>query len=290
MEDNPGDAKLVRIALSDRSEPRLEVVHAVTLAAALPIALRGDCDVVLLDLSLPDSAGLGGLRDLALAVPRTPILILSGLDDEAMALQAMRHGAQDYLVKGAAVGLARVIRMAIERKVFEAGLAERANFDQLTGLVNRTLFGDRLAHALSRAKRRGERVALLYIDLDGFKAINDTFGHAAGDEVLRLTADRFRAAVRESETIARIGGDEFTILIEALSDAAAAVKAAERILEALRAPLSVAEDEVRVTSSIGIALFPDHARDGDALIRHADAAMFWAKKAGRNNVRLFSDS
>lgn len=292
VEDNPADARLVGISLSGCSEPRFDVTQAETLSAALPIVLRGGYDAVLLDLSLPDSAGLAGLQDLALAVPQTAILILSGLDEQAMAVEAMRHGAQDYLVKGSgtAAHLARSIRMAIERKSFEARLAERANFDPLTGLVNRTLFRDRLAHALSRAKRRGERVALLFIDLDGFKAINDTLGHAAGDEVLRLAAQRFRAAARESETVARIGGDEFTILIEALPDAAAAVKAAERILEALHAPLSVAENEVRVTPSIGVALFPDHARDGDALIRHADVAMFWAKKGGRNNVRLFSES
>lgn len=267
------------------------MTRAETLSAALPIVLRGDYDAVLLDLSLPDSAGLAGLRDLALAVPRTAILILTGFDDEATAVEAMRRGAQDYLIKGTgtAAHLARSIRMAIERKSFEARLAERANFDQLTGLVNRTLFSDRLAHALSRAKRRRERAALLFIDLDGFKAINDTLGHAAGDEVLRLVSQRFRAAVRESETIARIGGDEFTVLVEALPDAAAAVKAAERILEALHAPLSVAGSEVRITPSIGIALFPEHARDGDALIRQADVAMFWAKKAGRNRVRLFDD-
>lgn len=289
MEDNPGDAKLVRIALSDRSDPRFEVTHAETLAAALPIALRGGCDAVLLDLSLPDSAGFAGLRDLALAVPQTPILILSGLDDEATAVQAMRHGAQDYLVKGLSPGLARVIRMAIERKAFESGLAERANFDQLTGLVNRTLFRDRLAHALARARRRGERVALLFIDLDGFKPINDTLGHAAGDEVLRLAAGRFRAAVRDSETVARIGGDEFTILVETLPEPVAALTVAERMVAALRAPLRVLDRDVRVTASVGIAVFPDHAEEPEALLRHADTAMFWAKKAGRNNARMFSD-
>lgn len=289
MEDNPGDARLVRIALSDRSDPRFEVTHAETLAAALPIALRGGCDAALLDLSLPDSAGFAGLRDLALAVPQTPILILSGLDDEATAVQAMRHGAQDYLVKGPSPGLARVIRMAIERKAFESGLAERANFDQLTGLVNRTLFRDRLAHALARARRRGERVALLFIDLDGFKPINDTLGHAAGDEVLRLAAGRFRAAVRESETVARIGGDEFTILVETLPEPLAALSVAERMVAALHAPLRVLDRDVRVTASIGIAVFPDHAEEPEALLRHADTAMFWAKKAGRNNARIFSD-
>lgn len=264
--------------------------HAQTLAAALPAAKRGDYDAVLLDLSLPDSAGLATVRELALAAPRTAIVVLTGIEDEAMAISAVRNGAQDYLVKGTgtAAHLARSIEMAIERKRFEAQLAERANFDQLTGLPNRTLFQDRLQHALSRAKRRGERAALLFIDLDGFKAINDGLGHAAGDEVLRLVAERFRAAVRVSETVARFGGDEFTILVEAVPDSAAAIRAAERILGALNAPLRVAGNALFVTPSIGVALFPDHAGESDALVRHADAAMFWAKKAGRNNVRLFS--
>lgn len=291
VEDNPADAELVELSLSGAGGARFDLARARTLSAAMPILLRGDCDAVLLDLSLPDSAGLAGLRDLALAVPRTAILILTGLDEEALAVEAMRHGAQDYLVKGAgtAAHLARSIRMAIERKRFEARLAERANFDPLTGLVNRPLFGDRLAHALARARRRSERAALLFIDLDGFKAINDTLGHAAGDEALRLVAQRFRAAVRESETLARIGGDEFTVLVEALPDAAAAAKTAERIIRALDAPLSVADNPMRVTASIGVALFPQHAADAEALLRHADVAMFWAKKAGRNQVRFFGE-
>jgi len=288
VEDNPGDARLVRLALSECADPRFEMAHVETLAAALTVALRGGCDAVLLDLSLPDSAGLAGVREMALAVPRTPILVFSGLQDAAVAVEAMRHGAQDFLVKGTAFELPRAIRMAIERKAFDAALAERANFDQLTGLVNRTLFEDRLAHAVARAKRTGERLALLFIDLDGFKAINDAHGHAAGDEVLRRVAERFRTAVRESETLARVGGDEFTMLLEALPAPAAAMRAAERVLAALRAPLRVFDRELSVTPSIGVALFPDHAQAPEALLRRADAAMFRAKKAGRNGARMFT--
>lgn len=292
MEDNPADARLAGISLAACGEARFELTHAHTISAALPLARKGEYDAVLLDLSLPDSAGLASVRDFALAVPHIAVLILTGLDDEGLAIEAMRHGAQDYLVKGEGTEgrLARSIRMAIERKAFEAQLAERANFDQLTGLVNRALFRDRLAHALARAKRSHERAALLYIDLDGFKAINDSLGHAAGDEVLRAVASRFRSAVRSSETVARIGGDEFTILLEGVSGPADAVKAAERVLAALSTPLKAAGRELRVTPSIGVALFPDHAKEPQELMRQADTAMFWAKKAGRNCARVFSEA
>jgi two-component system cell cycle response regulator len=275
--------------LSQCTEPRFEITLAAALSPALPIEQRQACDAILLNLSVLDSAGLAGVRDLAAALPHTPIVILTGLDGQFLAVQAIRHGAQDYLLKSSSDtgALARSIQMAIERKSVEAQLARRANFDQLTGLVNRALFRDRLMHALALARRRGERAALLYIDLDGFKAINDTLGHAAGDEVLRLAAERFGGAVRESETIARLGGDEFTILIESLHDAAAAGKAAERILGALRAPLAVGDTEVSITASIGVAIFPDHADDGDALLHTADAAMFQAKKTGRDKVQFF---
>ena len=282
------DAELVGRLLGQCAEPRFEITRAPTFAAALPIAQRGDHAAVLLDLSVPDSVDFAHLRELALSVPHTAIVILTGLDRQSVAVQAIRHGAQDYLVKGNATSgdLARSIQMAIERKSFEAQLAERANFDSLTGLVSRTLFQDRLAHAVARARRTDERAGLLFIDLDGFKAVNDALGHAAGDEVLRLVAARFRVAVRESDTLARFGGDEFTILIEPLAGAAAAARVAERVLAALRGPLAVAEQEVCVTPSIGVAMFPDHAGEADALLRAADAAMYRAKKSGKNNVQF----
>ncbi len=291
VEDSAADAELVARQLSKCAEPPFTITCAQSVSAALPIAQCGAHDVVLLDLALSDSIGLAGLREIALAVPRTPIVVLTGADEFPLAVHAIQYGAQDYLVKGdtSAGQLARALRMAIERKSCSAQLAERANFDQLTGLVNRALFRDRLAHALARAKRDHVHAALLYVDLDRFKVINDTLGHSAGDEVLRLVAERFRSAVRECETIARLGGDEFAILLESLHDALPAARAAERILAAFRAPLSIAGEAVRVTLSIGMAFFPDHAENAEALLCSADAAMFRAKRAGSNNVHVFDD-
>jgi diguanylate cyclase (GGDEF)-like protein len=288
VEDSPGDAELAARVLSRYADPRFEVVRARTLLEAIALARGSGYGAILLDLSLPDLSGLASVRELALAVPRTPIVVLTGTDSHASAIEAIRHGAQDYLVKGErdAAGLARAIQLAIERKACEAQLAERAHFDELTGLANRALFRDRLAQALARARRKGERTALLFIDLDGFKAVNDTLGHAAGDEVLRLAATRFRCAVRASETLARFGGDEFVVLIEGLAEAAGARRTAQRLVAAMRAPFTIDGKEVRVTPSIGIAVFPDDGGDGDELLLNADRAMFRAKRSGQDAARL----
>jgi len=290
VEDNASDAELVQRLLASCRNPGFTVTRAASLSAALPIALQGGCDIVLLDLSLPDSLGLASLRELALTVPRMPIVVWTSLDDEAAAIEAMRHGAQDYLVKGRhdAALLGRSLRCAGERKAFEAHLSELAYYDQLTGLVNRTLFNDRLAHALARARRAGRRVALMFIDLDQFKTINDTLGHEAGDSVLQLVAEQLLGAVRQTETVSRLGGDEFSVLIEPFDEVATAITVAERILGRLQRPVSLSGEEIRVSSSIGIALFPDHATDGKTLLRHADAAMFRAKGLGPNNFQFYA--
>ncbi|HVL36988.1 MAG TPA: diguanylate cyclase [Burkholderiales bacterium] len=281
VEDNPGDARLIGLVLEEGAGEAAAVTVARTLREALPLARAGGWDAVLLDLHLPDSAGLFGLRELALAVPRTPIVVLTGLDDDAVAADACAHGAQDYLVKGASGAvLWRALRCAQARKRFDGVLAERAHFDSLTGLANRALFLDRLAHAVQRAARAQERLAVLFLDLDGFKAINDAHGHALGDEVLRAVARALAAAVRESDTVARLGGDEFTVLAEGIGGAEQARALVERISAAFHAPLAVAGASLAVRASIGLAVFPDDAGDPQALLAHADAAMFRAKAAG----------
>jgi diguanylate cyclase (GGDEF)-like protein len=289
VEDNLGDAELLRRSLAEISNPRFELTQAPDLSTALGHARGASCDAVLLDLSLPDSRGVEAVRALALALPRIPILVLTGMNHDCVAMEALRRGAQDYLVKGTYDGLAmsRSIRYAIERKAFEAALVERANFDSLTGLVNRALFRDRLDHALTRASRARTRIALMFVDLDGFKAINDTLGHEIGDEVLKCAAGLLGRVARKDDTVARLGGDEFTVILEQIDDTSDALVVAKRILRAFGAPLVVSAREVRVTCSIGVAVFPDSAADAESLLRHADAAMFRAKHSGRNQVQLF---
>ena len=170
-------------------------------------------------------------------------------------------------------------------------LQQQAFLDALTGLPNRLLFEDRLSHALHRtdgrsAERHGEKIAVLFIDLDGFKPVNDSYGHAAGDQVLKEVATRLSSIARDSDTVARIGGDEFVLLMEDLHSLADAVVLARRVVEALAQPLEIADRPIRISGSVGIVVYPDHGHK-DKLVVNADAAMYAAKRAGGNTYALF---
>jgi len=173
-------------------------------------------------------------------------------------------------------------------------LRRRAFIDPLTGLPNRMLFEDRLLHAMqrydrdddSRARREPCKLAVLFVDLDGFKPINDMLGHAVGDEVLKEAARRLRTATRDSDTVARIGGDEFVLLAEDVSDVADCASLANRVIQVLAQPLEVQGHQVTLSGSVGVALYPEHG-DRMKLVQNADAAMYTAKRAGGNTYALF---
>ncbi|THF84319.1 EAL domain-containing protein [Deinococcus sp. KSM4-11] len=175
-----------------------------------------------------------------------------------------------------------------ELELSRAHLAHLAQHDALTGLPNRVLFGDRLGQAVAAAARYHRRLAVLYLDLDGFKLVNDTLGHEAGDEVLRVTARRLQEATRQSDTVARLGGDEFIVLLTEVSEVAEVATVAQRILAGLSRDIHVEPHAARVTASIGIALYPDTALDAAALHKQADAAMYRAKHGGKNNICYFA--
>jgi diguanylate cyclase (GGDEF)-like protein len=175
-----------------------------------------------------------------------------------------------------------------ERKLTEDRLSRLANYDTLTGLPNRYLFRDRLEMAMRKASRSDTRIGLMFIDLDNFKTINDTLGHTLGDDLLRSVAERLRNSVRAGDTVARLGGDEFTVIVEPIEEAREAGAVAQHIMSAASRPVSLAEHEICATASIGIAIYPDDAADADALIRHADTAMYRAKSQGRNNYQFFT--
>jgi len=175
-----------------------------------------------------------------------------------------------------------------DRRTAEDKLREMANYDRLTGLPNRSLFLDRLSQALAKARRARQRTALLFIDVDRFKSINDSLGHHAGDLVLRSIAKRLLTCVRSSDTVARLGGDEFTVILENCQDAEYITMVCERILASVVEPISLGQTDVNLTCSIGISLFPGDGEDGDMLLQNADSAMYKAKERGRNNYQFFT--
>lgn len=176
---------------------------------------------------------------------------------------------------------------ALEQQAAEAHIQQLAHYDPLTGLPNRTLLNDRSHWTLSHAKRNGESVALMFLDLDHFKNINDSLGHRVGDEVLVELAHRLKHNVREQDTVSRLGGDEFVLLLPD-TNAAGAAHLAEKLLQAALQPIQIEQHELTVTPSIGIALYPKDGTDLDSLARSADAAMYRAKGDGRNNYRFFT--
>jgi diguanylate cyclase (GGDEF)-like protein/PAS domain S-box-containing protein len=171
-----------------------------------------------------------------------------------------------------------VIRDVTERRRMEEALEHRALHDPLTDLANRSLFFDRLQQALHSARRQGTQLAVVMIDLDGFKAVNDAFGHAAGDEVLKVMAGRLASEMRATDTAARIGGDEFAWILPRIAGRRAADRLMTKRLSAAREPIAVDGKKVDLGVSAGVAIYPDDGRDADSLIRHADAAMYSAKR------------
>lgn len=414
VEDNPGDAALIRYSLAEPGPGKFSIAHAPTLADAVGQMQAGLFDVVLLDLSLPDSYGLETVKKILDAAPhKAAVVVLSGLDDEELALEAVKQGAQDYLVKGRSDGdvLRRAIRYAIERQrieeamrlaeavfknvdtgifvtdpkgvivrcnpaftritgyesheaigksaeILKSGVQDQAFYDDmwkklngmghwegeiwnrrktgniypewlridavndaagrltnyvatftditfrkeienqlrlqathdtLTGLPNRYLFTDRLLHALAQADRAAQKAALLFVDLDGFKEVNDSFGHAAGDQLLVEVAQRLQALVRASDTVARLAGDEFTLILSGVIKSHDARIVAEKVVETLSHPFKLKDCEASISASVGIALYPDDATDSDKLLIAADAAMYSIKQKGKNGYGFYRE-
>jgi diguanylate cyclase (GGDEF)-like protein len=412
VEDNPGDARLLQEYLLESYNRDYCLTHVQSLELALQQISIQPFDVVLLDLMLPDNHGLETLEQLRKPFPAVPVVILTGMNDEGLAIQAVHDGAQDYLVKGNidSFQLRRAIHHAIERNRLLSALAEKtkklqtsesnfrqviekdvdgivivddngmvryvnpsaqnlfkqqlqdligkpfgypivageaseveipradaapamaelrvfltdwegegaflahfrdvtvykhmleelnkarelerylAYYDNLTGLPNRQLFYDRLRHAISQGKRYGLKMAVMFLDLDGFKSVNDRLGHQVGDQLLKAMATRLKQNLRESDTISRLGGDEFTIVLEHISQMEDVAKIGQKILDTLAKPLKIEDHEFAVTASIGISIYPNDGPDVDSLLRCADFAMYRAKRKGKNNYEFFNTS
>lgn len=286
VEADDGDAERLCMALARR---RFAVTRARRLGDALAALERTSFDVALTGCRLADADCASAIRRLRACRDELAVIVLGERDDDGAMLASAEGGAQDYLVKGEGdeVLIERSIRHAIERRRVELRLAQLAHFDSLTGLANRALFQSRLAHAIARAGRDGKSVALMFIDLDRFKAINDTLGHAAGDRLLVSVAERLRACVREADTIARLGGDEFTVILENVTNVEGVAVVAQKILNAMARPFLLHGRELFVTPSIGITVYPRDDAQVDGLLRNADSAMYKAKEQGRNTYQFY---
>jgi len=420
VEDNPGDARLLREMLNEQGSQYTELTHVERMSDAEKHLAEHEVDIILIDLGLPDADGLAAVRRAHAAAPRVPLVVLTGLDDESLAAQALQEGAQDYLIKGQieARGLLRALRYAVERKNMEEALfgekeraqvtlnsigdavactdisgnisflnlvaekmsgwtwqeaagrpmpevlrildassreivanpmdvefdrdeimhlppncvlirrdgieipiedsvaaihdregkatgavivfrdvsavramalemAHLAEHDFLTGLPNRMLLNDRVSRAIASAPRHMKKVAVLFLDLDGFKHINDSLGHAIGDKLLQSIAKRLGNCVRGADTVSRQGGDEFVVLLSEVELSEDAAIAARRMLRAVAEVHSVDQHDLHVTTSIGVSVYPDDALDAETLIKNADTAMYQAKENGRQSYQFF---
>jgi diguanylate cyclase (GGDEF)-like protein/PAS domain S-box-containing protein len=414
IEDSGDDAHLVRIMLNKARDPGFTVVNAQRLAEGLRYLQEQTFDVVLLDLGLPDSVGADAIREVRKVCPEVPLIILSALDDEEVALKTLQMDVQDYLIKGQFDGnlLVRSIHYARERKrvimelqasearfrrLSESGVIGIAYFDlnglisdgndtflkmigysredlerglvrwdrllppewapnmlkvaqeftatgriapyeteclsqdgsrfwglfgatriegtaggiafivditkrkkleeeirhmaghdALTGLPNRRLFMEFIGFGLQEAYHNKKKMGLLFLDLDRFKGVNDTLGHEAGDELPKTVAERLKSAVGKADSVARIGGDEFSILLAGIAGPEDIIAIVRKVLATLREKCVIAGREFHITVSMGISIYPDDSDDIAELFRYADIALYRAKDRGRNTFSFYN--
>lgn len=258
---------------------------------ALGEMLSGEYDAILLDCQNDFESARGLLRTAIAEGCKAPIVVLSEVLNPAIDNSAIAEGAADYLLKSAldAQTLERCVRYACERKRTEQRLARQSQHDPLTGLPNRMLFRDRLERALERASRTDGKMALLHIDLDGFRRVNESFGHSAGDRLVQLMSQRLTPCVRKTDSVARIGGDEFTIVLEDVRGLPDVVAVANKIVDALAQPYTIDETALVLAASIGIAVFPEAGATPDTLMRNADLARLKAKQLRGSHYHFYTE-
>jgi diguanylate cyclase (GGDEF)-like protein len=292
VEDDDNDAFITQSMLTSVRGSRYRAHRVRSIGEALDELANEDFEALLLDLSLPDSNGVDAIKDIRALHPELPIAVLTGLDDEAVGLQALDAGAQDYLLKSSVTGrdLVRAIRYAVERKHSEQRMLYLAYHDQVTGLANRSMLKERLGPALLRARRAGTRVGVIYLGLDRFKAFNEALGRDAGDAVLVEVAHRLERGLRSHEAVTRIGGDEFVLVVEDLSSEADAARIAERLLECMSKTFRIGERDLVVTTSIGIAITGPEGSSVGELLKQSEAAMRRSKASGPNKFQFYTQA
>jgi len=279
IEDNAADAYFTALLL-ERGQLCSELAQCTRMEQALTLLRSRRFDAVIADIGLPDAGELSTVEQLRAAAPDSALIVFSGYDQEAANVQTLRLGAEDYLVKGQTDVelMRRSVRGAVERKRQERRISYMADHDPLTHLINHAGFCQKLQDAMAHTRRSGRHCAVMSLDLDGFKSVNDAHGQEAGDTVLCEIARRIQASVREQDTVARLGADEFGIVLEDLDDPKACGYVARRLLQITSLPILL-RDEVVVTVqlSIGSALCLDEPLSAAALLAAANSALSIAK-------------
>jgi diguanylate cyclase len=287
-----GEYLLVAELLSHIRQVSYDLVWCNSLDNALTQLLSDEFDVALLDYYWGQESARDLLNNARVHACKTPIILMTDEIEAQVDIEAIRAGAADYLIKAQidAPLLERTLRYAIERKSMEQHLARLAHYDSLTDIPNRILFRDRLEHAILLAERDSTNFSLMFIDLNGFKQVNDNFGHDAGDEIIKVCAQRLNSCLRRSDLVARMGGDEFTLLLQNTDNNRDVALIAEKVIQSISQPTMVKGYEVVVGCSIGIAIYPQAGRDAETLLKHADMAMYRAKQDVESNYRFFTES
>jgi two-component system cell cycle response regulator len=255
---------------------------------------RNRYDLILLDLQMPGTNGFDVMQVLRGIESDAYLPVLAMTVERSHKLHALRAGAKDFIAKpfDPAEALARIRNMLEVRLLHDEArntakaLESKALYDALTGLANRHLLTDRISAALANARRNHGSMAIVYLDLDGFKQINDMLGHSVGDEVLQLVAGRLSAAVREEDTVGRLGGDEFVIVLWNAGSVTDVVTVASKLITLVSMPYDVGRHTVSLSASAGVGIYPRHGADAKTLLERADSALYAAKRAGKNAFRI----
>ncbi len=290
IEDSKDYAQYVKEEMrSSDHDSELDIISVPRVADAKALLGQDDCDIdlILLDLSLPDANGMSGIKKVRKSNSAIPIIVLSGTGERELGLEAIRNGAQDYIMKDTFTGelLYKSIDYAMERKRLQDEMIASALTDLVTGLPNRSYFIDHLKVSIERVKRSGKTLFLLYLDFDGFKQINDTCGHTEGDHFLGEVGARLKNAVRQSDFCGRLGGDEFAVLIESDHKETEKIEPMiEALLQNLRLPYKARNgDHIVCYCSVGVTMFDPSTQKNVSvtqLLQEADDSMYAAKRQG----------
>lgn len=295
VEDNPDDEALVLRAIRKGgfNVEHVRVDNSEDLIVALS---KEDWDIVLSDYQMPEFNGLAALKVVKERQRDLPFIIVSGTIGEEVAVEAMRGGAQDYLMKDNLTRLVPAIRRELndsdERqalRVAQQTLRHQAYHDVLTGLPNRWLLRDRLVQAIAYARKNNHQLGVVFLDLDRFKNLNDSLGHLVGDHLLRAVSQRLSSNLSERDTLARLGGDDFVVLVGEVESEANLKQTAQGLLDLFKEPFVLDDKDVYVDSSIGIAHYPSNGDNVDVLIKNAEAAMYYAKDSTQDSIQFASE-